>query len=347
VPTTQESPAIETTPKPPRPWWLWPQVLSLDAPIIAVAWLAALAVSHRLHLPEEFYWGLGIVTWGIYLVDRTADACSGRLPPPLSPRHAFCLAHHRLIACGILPILTLTITWLALFRIPSDLVGRSASLLMLVIVYLILYAVRRQSWLHMAMSFLAAVIGFSFVKHLWLSESPLAIILEHGGGIIYGLAILGLALLIASALRGPDANSPKSQAKSWLAALLFTLGCSLGVHFWTPSEHGVFCTETWLLWLVVLLNLLIIRQAEEVTEKATTPLVLGPFGLMIAGLAGYEAYQSHSPLSMGYFITLTAVALALTFVQSLTRRLPVHAIHTLADIAHLAPILTFLVLMKN
>ena len=100
MPATDQPPAA---PSPRTPWWLWPQVLSLDAPAVSVAWMAVLARGHHIKLPPAFYWGLALITWIVYVLDRTADAISGRLPEPLSQRHRFYQRHSKLYLRLLLP----------------------------------------------------------------------------------------------------------------------------------------------------------------------------------------------------------------------------------------------------
>lgn len=66
--------------EPGRPhWWQWLTVLSLDAPLVAVAWQVALARAVRL--PFHWYHGfiLGAAVWLAYAADRWIEGW--RLPP--------------------------------------------------------------------------------------------------------------------------------------------------------------------------------------------------------------------------------------------------------------------------
>lgn len=57
-----------------KPWWLYPNLLSLDAPLVAVAWLYMFAKTWRVYyLPTTTYVTLGLVVWVIYVVDRLLD----------------------------------------------------------------------------------------------------------------------------------------------------------------------------------------------------------------------------------------------------------------------------------
>lgn len=59
------------------PVWLWMNLLSLDAPLVAVVWQDFLARVHPSVLRPAGRWALGLTVWAIYLADRLMDA---RLP---------------------------------------------------------------------------------------------------------------------------------------------------------------------------------------------------------------------------------------------------------------------------
>ena len=84
------------------PWWLWPHLLGLDAPVVALIWqdwwgrfaYASPQPGERLVL------GLGV--WLIYLADRLADVSRGRPEDAGTTRHAFVAARRRsLFVLGI------------------------------------------------------------------------------------------------------------------------------------------------------------------------------------------------------------------------------------------------------
>ncbi len=80
------------------PLWLWPNLLSLDAPVVAVAWLYMFQKIWLMVLPWGYYAALGLVVWGIYLTDRIADL---KMLPPGDPRLG---SRHRFIQrCGRWP----------------------------------------------------------------------------------------------------------------------------------------------------------------------------------------------------------------------------------------------------
>lgn len=80
-----------------KPLWLLPNLLSLDAPLVAVSWLYVFAKTWRVdYHPWETYAALGLAVWAIYIVDRLLDASiqdgkSGRCVE----RHEFHRKHRR------------------------------------------------------------------------------------------------------------------------------------------------------------------------------------------------------------------------------------------------------------
>lgn len=74
-----------------KPWWLYPNLLSLDAPLVAIAWLHVFAQTWRLgYHPVEAYVCLGLVVWSIYVFDRLLDVSLLKTTPQrLEPRHHF------------------------------------------------------------------------------------------------------------------------------------------------------------------------------------------------------------------------------------------------------------------
>ncbi len=61
-----------------RPWWLWPNLLSLDAPAVAVVWQSFLADAEGVDVPVAAIGALALVAWAIYLSDRWLDVRGGR-----------------------------------------------------------------------------------------------------------------------------------------------------------------------------------------------------------------------------------------------------------------------------
>jgi hypothetical protein len=80
-----------------KPFWLIPNLLSLDAPLVAVAWLYLFAKTWRVdYLPTAAYTSLALVVWVIYVTDRLLDSSlRGSSSVKLEARHDFHRKYHR------------------------------------------------------------------------------------------------------------------------------------------------------------------------------------------------------------------------------------------------------------
>lgn len=80
----------KNSPKRP-PFWLLPNLLSLDAPLVAVVWMWILAKSMRVvYVDTHAYWLLAGAVWSIYVLDRILDVKRYQGPvEEMSTRHQF------------------------------------------------------------------------------------------------------------------------------------------------------------------------------------------------------------------------------------------------------------------
>jgi hypothetical protein len=119
-----------------RRFWLWPNLLSLDAPLVAVLWqvlfvrcLRTEAETRADLLPAVL---LVAAVWLIYTADRALDAWRGA---DHRPRHEFYRRHWRAVLPVWMAVLGVT-GWLASTTLSAALFERGAWLLAAVILYL-------------------------------------------------------------------------------------------------------------------------------------------------------------------------------------------------------------------
>jgi hypothetical protein len=115
----------------PTRLWLWPNLLSLDAPLVAVLWQILFARCFQVPADALAALLLLLTVWLIYAADRTLDAWKGDRH---SARHEFYRRHWRTLLPVWLAILVLT-GWLAAVHLAPGLFLRGVLLLAVVGIY--------------------------------------------------------------------------------------------------------------------------------------------------------------------------------------------------------------------
>ena len=122
--------------------WLWPNLLSLDAPLVAVLWQILFAKCFHADVDALSAILLVLVVWLIYAADRVFDAWreTGGMP-----RHRFYRRHWR----AVLPVWSAVFaiaTWLAWTELPAPIFQRGLMLLTAVAVYFAIVHLGRKPW---------------------------------------------------------------------------------------------------------------------------------------------------------------------------------------------------------
>ena len=89
--------AISTPARQPYPFWLWPNLLSLDAPLVALVWQELWAQSLAVEISYVHRALLILATWMAYSGDRLLDVQHLKGPVD-SPRHEFARCHFHLLS---------------------------------------------------------------------------------------------------------------------------------------------------------------------------------------------------------------------------------------------------------
>lgn len=117
------------------PFWYLPNVLALDAPLLAMLWQTEFAQSISLNLKPSSILVLGISVWLVYAADRLLDGLRLIHSAPTTHRHAFFLRwrHHLIVAWVLILVLDLI---LAFSLLESPEIIRGCILAVLVTFYL-------------------------------------------------------------------------------------------------------------------------------------------------------------------------------------------------------------------
>ncbi len=90
-----------------RPWWLYFNLMGLDAPVIAVVWLFLFARTWRVNYhPWEAYVALGLFVWAIRIMGKLLSAAMAGAEEEFTLRHRRGLKRTALIAGGASAVLT-------------------------------------------------------------------------------------------------------------------------------------------------------------------------------------------------------------------------------------------------
>jgi hypothetical protein len=79
------------------PGWMWPNLLSLDAPAVAVVWALLFARARGIYLSPGAIGALALAVWLIYLGDRVLDGRRTRESEDLRERHLFSAQYRTLL----------------------------------------------------------------------------------------------------------------------------------------------------------------------------------------------------------------------------------------------------------
>ena len=127
-----------------RPVWLWMNLLSLDAPLVALAWQDLLARCYGTHLLPAGRTVLGLTVWAIYIADRLMDV-RGAATAEEGRHHRFYREHNQvwraMLAVVVLLDVLCTLLWLRPIVLVDGLAVAGGS-----IVYLVVFTGRGSRW---------------------------------------------------------------------------------------------------------------------------------------------------------------------------------------------------------
>jgi len=125
-----------------RPLWLWPNLLSLDAPLVAAVWLWMFAKTWRVvSFPNTIYWLVVVMVWLIYVLDRLLDSrVAGHALSNQTPRHQFHARFQKVLWFGVV-VAGLAAIGL-LLSLPTGLWSHGAFVLIFVVFYFVLVALQ-------------------------------------------------------------------------------------------------------------------------------------------------------------------------------------------------------------
>jgi hypothetical protein len=132
---------MTSTAENPAPAWLWPNLLGLDAPAVAVLWQLLFSRTFEAHFPTILHVILGLSVWCIYLADRLYDTMRANITAAGTDRHRFTKRHFKPLAASLVLASALNLV-LIIRHVPEKLILPGLITASLLGVY---YAIRLKS----------------------------------------------------------------------------------------------------------------------------------------------------------------------------------------------------------
>jgi hypothetical protein len=210
-----------------RPAWLWPNLISLDAPLVAVAWLWMFAKTWRVvWLPDVLPWLVGGAVWCIYVADRLLDQRNSVAKwRQASSRHAFHSKHKKLLSV-LLVIMSISCCAM-LGYLPTSLWAHGALILLFVVAYFFTALLQDGEGVPVVKNFLAGMTfayGTSVGIHFYRPDSNLFFFLFSPEVLMFGL----LCILNITAIDVWEASRERAGAQTWTDGVLSILFLALG-----------------------------------------------------------------------------------------------------------------------
>lgn len=178
-------------------WWLWWNLLSLDAPTVALLWASLFARFSTVHLTIAEYAALALSVWIVYVSDRLLDVWESKNPSMLPARHRFCFRHAPTLLVALV-VAVATIAYTAARELPA-----------------------REDWCGLVLSGIVVV----YMVGIHAKANPFARFMPKE-------LIVGALFAVGTTLPIWSRGSFRSASFSWIAfALLCTLNC-LAIEFW-------------------------------------------------------------------------------------------------------------------
>jgi hypothetical protein len=208
-------PAVSRPKQARLPLWLWWNLLSLDAPAVAILWQILFARCFAVTLGTATVAVLALTVWLIYVADRMLDAL--HLSPNLAPpaRHVFCREHWN--SMGIALLAGLFTLGALCAHLPFLLLRNGAVLVMAIAAYFAIVHVRPLN-----------------LRGFWPKE-----------------VVVGTLFCLGTCLAAWTATLPELRREMLIPALLFAALCVLNcvaieywewngcTSYWNDSPHAV------------------------------------------------------------------------------------------------------------
>jgi hypothetical protein len=307
-----------------RPWWVWVNVLGLDAVAAALVWLPLFANAVGARLVPAEYVVLGCAVWCVYVADRILDgSMSGGMS---GERHRFAARQWVPLAAGMAAAAGVSV-WLLGWHIQTIVSAWGLKLTVGIALYFVLTWVSRREWAGLTG---AASLGGLIAVGLMQGTASGLIWPQLWRGALAGFILTVLYLSV----RQPGAPAPWTLPRKLLGGWLFAMGTALAPHAhkeeWTEL---LFSNPVLLFGAVCALNSLAIRLWEKSHQDFEHTLLekLYPWMVVTIGVGAGMLWITSDAFSRPLVMACGIAAVLLLAIHLFRFRLPVSVCRALAD----------------
>jgi hypothetical protein len=308
----------------PRPWWVWLNLLGLDAVTAALVWMPLFCRPTNARVTQAEYVVLGCAVWCIYAVDRLMDgSMAGGLR---GERHVFAARRWLPLGAGVLVAAGVS-AWLLAWRVQEIVSVWGVKLLAGIAFYFGITWLSRRPWAGLVG---ASSLGGLIAVGLMQGTATGLIWPQMWRGALAGFIVTVLYLSV----RHPTAPAPWTLPRKLLGGWLFAMGTALAPHahmeMWTEL---LFSNAILLFGSVCALNSLGIRLWEKASPDFESQLLEKLYPWMLVTIAAGSAMQwvIADAYTQQVFLACFIAAVLLLLVHLFRSRMPVSVCRALAD----------------
>lgn len=254
---------------------IWPSLLCLDAPVVAVAWQWIFAWSFGAHLDLSLRALLFLTAWLIYLADRFADTIRLPAEAPISLRHQFCRRHMVAWWLAIVVIFFVDVA-LALHTLDLQMLLLGGTLAALCLLYLFINQSLGGKWRPLPVKEKAIGILFAAGTTLAVVAQLPGLTISFGAGVtLFAIVCTFDCLSIAAWERELDAAQGKASFMTSVpiaARALKSIGCAIALAALGCAVFWRFALPLWLCLAASALLLVRLNIAERLSPDSRTAL---------------------------------------------------------------------------
>lgn len=302
------------------PLWLFPNLLSIDAPLVALAWMWMYSQATRVEYVAAATWVvLPVAVWCVYVLDRLLDGWRHPELRDSSPRHRF---HWRFrwLLLAVSLVAGVSCVYQALFTLPRAIFSAGLVAMMICAVYFLIAFFRTKEVPYLK-NFIAGMV-FAMGVGIPINAANSNLLVTDFNEVVYAFQNTGVLhvmwnflIMIVSTLYVVFIGSKEV----WVFGLLCMMNIT-AIDLWENAR---------------------VSEDREIADVNESTLTLGL--IFLAGGALLFAAMEADEFAKPFFYAVMVSAALLQGINHYRERFSMNALRVLADLSLLAPLPIFLV----